>query len=75
MVAGGDPGLRRGTDSALCRFACIEDLESSLSTTYAAARASPLPGVIALIHIAAHHHWAFTITGVDCLRASYARCF
>ena len=62
MVAGGDLGLRRGTDSALGRFTCIEDLESSLSTTYAAARASPLPGVIALIHIAAHHHWAFTIT-------------
>lgn len=38
----------------------VEDLKSSLSTTYAAARASPLPGVIALIHIAAHHHWAFT---------------
>lgn len=67
MVAGGDLGLRRGTDSALCRFTCIEDLESSLSTTYAAARASPLPGVIALIHIAAHHHWAVTITSACCI--------
>ena len=61
MVAGCLSGLRCGTDSALCRFTCIEDLESSLSTTYAAARASPLPGVIALIHIAANHHLAFTI--------------
>jgi hypothetical protein len=70
MMAGADPGLRRGTNSALCRFTCVEDLKSSLSTTYAAARASPFPGVIALIHIAAHQHCAFTI-----ISASYQAWF
>lgn len=35
MVAGCEIGLRRGTNSALCMFTWIEDLKSSLSTTYA----------------------------------------